>query len=288
MAGVGLMKSALNRPRRDYSLDVVGGRHMVRRSVVMVTSPGSEATRASVVLNLATVCAEIGQRVVVIETSGIEVHDGPKQPGIAGLPVDDEASRRLTAPLKSSDVRDFLGGTNVPGVTLLDMRHFVAHPTQVVTRVPEVLDALRDLVDVVILDVPSFLTVHHGQGLAPLADAVLVVGERRVTTLDQLRTTKVILKRLEAPVVGLALTNEPPRPDEWADYDREVQETKKRRNEKRTRYEPESASAALPGDAEDTSAKHRRRRTVVEHPPVEISGGIEFPTDRESATLPEA
>ena len=67
-------------------------------------------------------------------------------------------------------------------MSFLALQHFVVHATQVVIRVPEVLDALRDVVDVVILEVPSFLSVHHGQGLAPLADLVLVVGERRLTT----------------------------------------------------------------------------------------------------------
>ena len=74
-----------------------------------------------------------------------------------------------------------------------------------VIRVPEVLDALREVVDVVILDVPSFLSVHHGQGLAPLADLVLIVGERRLTTTDELRRTSAVLRRLGAPVVGMAL-----------------------------------------------------------------------------------
>ena len=103
-------------------------------------------------------------------------------------------------------MRDLLGDTSVPGVSFLDLQHFVAHTTQVVIRVPEVLDALREVVDVVILEVPSFLSVHHGQGLAPLADLVLVVGERRLTTMDQLRRTSAVLKRLGAPVVGMALT----------------------------------------------------------------------------------
>ena len=92
-------------------------------------------------------------------------------------------------------------------MSFLDLQHFVAHTTQVVIRVPEVLDALREVVDVVILEVPSFLSVHHGQGLAPLADLVLIVGERRLTTMDQLRKTSAVLKRLGAPVVGLALTD---------------------------------------------------------------------------------
>ena len=66
--------------------------------------------------------------------------------------------------------------------------------------------ALVQVVDVVFLEVPSYLSVHHGEGLTPLADAVLVVGERRTTTVGDVKRTKAALKRLGAPVVGLALT----------------------------------------------------------------------------------
>jgi Mrp family chromosome partitioning ATPase len=201
------VSSALHQPLPVPSLDLTPARHAAR-SVVMVTSPGSEPSRASVAVNLATVCAEIGQRVVVVTTDGFDAHvDGQEPPSSAGPLADDERDRRLTGPLRPDEVRDLLGDTSVPGVSFLDLKHFVAHTTQVVIRVPEVLDALREVVDVVILDVPSFLSVHHGQGLAPLADLVLVVGERRLTTIDQLRSTSTVLKRLGAPVVGMALAN---------------------------------------------------------------------------------
>jgi Mrp family chromosome partitioning ATPase len=203
----------------------------------MVTSPGEEPSRATVAVNLATVCAEIGQRVVVVTTEGFDTHlDGLEPRGSAGPLTDDERNRRLTGPLRPDEVRHLLGDTSVPGVSFLDLQHFVAHTTQVVIRVPEVLDALREVVDVVILEVPSFLSVHHGQGLAPLADLVLVVGERRLTTLDDLRKTSAVLKRLGAPVVGMALTSPSVRDDdEDEDEDEDEGRHKPRRRSARKR-----------------------------------------------------
>jgi hypothetical protein len=101
------------------------------------------------------------------------------------------------------------------GVSRLDLRYFVSHPAQVVIRAPEVFAALEKIADVVILEVPSILTVHYGQGLAPLVDAVLVVGERRTTKLSDLRKTGSMLTRLGAPVVGMAVT----RPGERESHD---------------------------------------------------------------------
>ena len=216
------MRSTAPQPLPVPSLDLAPARHAAR-SVVMVTSPGSEPTRAAVAVNLATVCAEIGQRVAIVTTDGIEapVNGLVASRGIESL-ADDERDRRLTGPLRPDDVRAMLEDTSVPGVSFLGLQPFVANTSQVVTRVPEVLDALRDVVDVVILEVPSFLSIHHGQGLAPLADLVLIVGERRLTTTDELRRTSAVLRRLGAPVVGMALTDASVRTDDeetWDDED---------------------------------------------------------------------
>ena len=70
LARVGTMRSAVRQALPVPSLDLTPARHAAR-SVVMVTSPGAEPSRAAVAVNLATVCAEIGQRVVIVTTEGI-------------------------------------------------------------------------------------------------------------------------------------------------------------------------------------------------------------------------
>ena len=219
------MRSAVHQPLPVPALDLSPARHAAR-SVVMVTSPGTEPSRAAVAVNLATVCAEIGQQVVIVTTDDLDAYvDGLEPRRAAGSLSEGEDERRLTGPLTPDDMEEALEDTSIPGVSFLPLQHFVAHTTQVVIRVPEILAALSGVVDVVILEVPSFLSVHYGQGLAPLADLVLIVGERRLTTVDQLRRTSAVLKRLGAPVVGMALTNVPDRADEGLveeDEDEEV------------------------------------------------------------------
>ncbi len=203
-------------------------RHAARR-VVMVTSPGPEASLADVATNLATVCAEAGQRVVMVSTSGLASpedsaelpHSTPlwwknwPSPGSGADFRTEERGSLLSGPLNPAVVEDLLGDTGVPGVSRLDLRYFVGHPTQVVVRVPDVLDALRQIVDVVILEVPSYLSIHHGEGLTPLVDVVLVVGERESTTVAETKRMSASLRRLGAPVVGMALTNARWETDLW-------------------------------------------------------------------------
>jgi hypothetical protein len=213
------------------------------RSVVLVTSPGMEPTLPEVSLNLATVCAEVGQRVALLSTANVvlptESGESPPMPPLwwlhwpapegATSSLEDQRLRLQTEALQPADVEALLGETEVQGVRRLDLRYFVKHPAQVVIRVPQVVTALRQVVDVVILEVPSYLTVHHGEGLTPLADAVLVVGERDSTKMDALRKTRAALTRLAAPVVGVVLTGEPQTEEDlWdveSEYDSEDEDT---------------------------------------------------------------
>ena len=167
-----------NLPYR-HAAGLTPARHAAR-SVVMITSPGPEPSLGDVALRLATICSEVGQRVALVSTAGLgepEEADLPRttplwwknwpSPGRDDTFSAEPANPLLSGPLNPGDVEDLLGATSVSGVFRLDVRYFVGHPVQVVIRMPDVLAALRQIVDVVILEVPSYLSVHHGEGLDP-------------------------------------------------------------------------------------------------------------------------
>ncbi len=204
----------------------------------MITSPGQESTLGDVASNLAAACAEVGQQVVLLSTAIFA--DSAEDDAESALPplwwlnwpapqgtttsLEEERLRLQTDDVRPDEIETLLGETGVPGVRRLDLRYFVKHTAQVVTRVPEVTAALEQVVDVVILAVPSYLTVHHGEGLTPLADVILVVGERNTTTMDDLRRTKAALTRLSAPVVGVVLTGAHHGESEWgAEFEDDVE-----------------------------------------------------------------
>ena len=234
------------------------------RRVVMVASADTEPSLADVVTNLATVCAQIGQRVALVSTAGLSSPGAdaelppstplwwdhwPSPGGGAGLTVEEDSARLLRGPLKPSDAENLLEETGVPGVLRLDLRHFVGHPAQVVIRVPEVLAALRGVVDVVFLEVPSYLSVHHGEGLTPLADVVLVVAERETTTLEEMRRISAVLRRLDAPVVGMALTDGGLEFYDWEHGDAEFKPGHERPGDQRDPTEQIPISEPTPGVA---------------------------------------
>ena len=115
------------------------------RRVVLVASAGAEPSLADVVTNLATVCAEIGQRVALVSTAGLASPgldaELPQSTSLswpqwpfhgngAGLSMEEERDRLRTGSLNQTDVEPLLGETGIAGVSRLDLRYFVGHPAQ--------------------------------------------------------------------------------------------------------------------------------------------------------------
>jgi len=170
-------------------------RELRDRHVVLVVSPGSEPTRPHVAANLAAIYAEAGQRVVVVSTGEVEARrNGGNRVSVNG-------------DISTEDVAAHLEPSRLEHVSRLPLSPFIARSGELVTRGPTVLDAARALSDVIIVEVPPLLAVHHAEALVHSVDVVLVVAECRVTTFDQARRAGDLLRRMGAPVLGVVLTN---------------------------------------------------------------------------------
>jgi len=163
-----------------------------RRQVILVVSAAAEPTRPHVAANLAAVYGEAGQRVVVISTGDIEAGQSPGT---------------VTGEISPEDIQARLEPSRLEHVSRLHLNHFLAGSGQLVSRVPQVIDATRTLADAIIVEVPPLLAVHHAEALAHAVDVVLVVGECRFTTFGDARKAGDLLRRLGAPVLGVVLTN---------------------------------------------------------------------------------
>jgi len=165
------------------------------RTVVMVVSAGTEPSRPHVAANLAAIYGEAGQRVIVVSTGDVEA--------VSGVRLVDSRPKVI----RREDVEEQLQPSRLEFVSRLPLGTFVANSGELVTRGRAVLDAARTLCDVVIVEVPPLLAVHHAEALAHAADVVLVVGECDVTTFGDARRAGDLLRRIDAPVLGVVLTN---------------------------------------------------------------------------------
>jgi Mrp family chromosome partitioning ATPase len=167
------------------------------RQIVLVVSAGLEPSRPHVAANLAAVYAEAGQKVVVISTGEIDASPGGNRSNGS------VASGEIT----TEDVRAHLEPSRLENVSRLPLDPFVPNSGQLVNRAPLVLEAARKLSDVIIVEVPPLLGVHHAEALSHAVDVVIVVAECGWTTFSDARRAGDLLRRMEAPVLGVVLTN---------------------------------------------------------------------------------
>jgi Mrp family chromosome partitioning ATPase len=167
------------------------------RAVILVVSPGTEASRPRVVANLGATYAESGQRVVIVSTGDLD----------SGVPAGSDAT--YTGPVGPDDVQSHLQPSSIANLSMLSLRPFVRNSAQLVNRAAPIFDAARQVADVVLVEAPPFLEFHHGEALAHAVDVVLVVGECGATTFDHADETGVQLRRIGAPVLGVVFTEVP-------------------------------------------------------------------------------
>ena len=87
-------------------------------------------------------------------------------------------------------------------------------------RMQVAIEEARREADIVLLDTPPLLTSSEVAQLFPMVDAVLVVARARKTTQELAERAGELLRRLDAPVVGVALNGatELPLPRDHAKY----------------------------------------------------------------------
>jgi len=158
-----------------------------RPLVVMVASAVPEEGKTTTAANLATVLAETGRRVLVVNCD----FRRPMLHRFFGLR--DEAGRAQRTPVPGVQVI-----TNVPGSD---------NPAQVVSRQRQVIDQARGRFDIVILDTAPLLSTNDAMDLLPVVDSVVLVTRANTTTVPAARSAVEMLDRVEAPVLGLVLTD---------------------------------------------------------------------------------
>lgn len=192
------------------------------RTIVISSAMPGEG-KSTVVRNLALAYREAGKRVAVVDLDlrhpalgplfGVpmgpgmtdvlrrdaELHDAAMQIGV-GLPVIDEFARSDGAGLTMHSGANGRNGavTHNPEVTLLLSGARPANPPAVLAseRLVEVLDALREYNDVVLIDSAPVLVVTDTVPLLRYADAALFVGRLEVTTRDTAKRLVEFLARV--------------------------------------------------------------------------------------------
>jgi capsular exopolysaccharide synthesis family protein len=172
---------------------------------ILVTSPGPGEGKTTVVANLAAALSEVGKRVMVLSCDFR--HPGVHQ--LFGLGNGQGLAEALRIGANGQDVLNgHIKETALRRVRVVTSGEPPPRPSGLLSSdaMHRALDEARGEADVVLLDTPALLTASDAAHLVDEVDAVLVVSRVGKTTTDQARRAADLLTRLEAPVVGVALT----------------------------------------------------------------------------------
>ncbi len=171
---------------------------------ILVTSAAPGEGKSIVVANLAAAFSQMLQRVLVLscDLRHPYVHRLLGVENGGGL-ADVLRKRQDGQPVLDSYVKKTL----LPGVQLVPSGPPPPQPSSLLTTetMRRALEEARELADVVILDTPPILHASDAAHLIEEVDLVLLVARAGSTRVEQAARASELLKRLDAPVAGVAL-----------------------------------------------------------------------------------
>jgi capsular exopolysaccharide synthesis family protein len=183
---------------------------------ILVTSPGPDEGKSTVVANVAASLAEIGKRVLVISCD----FRGPAVHRLLGVQDGEGLDQALLSANGGPVLSGYIRKTDVEGISLVPTNPGVSQPIELLTssNMRLALDEARQSADVVLLDTPPLLMVSDAANLIAQADAVLLVARAQMTTTETAKRTRELLRRLRAPAVGVALNATTGRPTGYGGF----------------------------------------------------------------------
>ena len=167
---------------------------------LLIASAEPGAGKSTVLVNLATVMAQAGRRVVAVDSDLRR----PCLHRVFGLANNVGLSNVILDPGSATRA---LRETKVPGVRVLTSGPLPHYPAELLASVgmQEVVRGLSRSADVVLFDSPPMLAVADAVSFAPSVEAVLLVAARGEATGEQLQTVLQQLDRVGARVLGIIL-----------------------------------------------------------------------------------
>ncbi len=182
------------------SVQLLGVEHRLR--TIQVTSPNEGEGKTTVVVNLAAVMAQAGERVVVVDCD-LRKPRGHLALGVARSPgITSILSGQVT--LQEALQRVRIGEDEV---AVLGAGPIAPNPSELLTskRTSELLFDLQTDFDLLLIDSPPVLLATDATVLSAWVDATVLVVSAGSTTTRELQLTVETLKQVEAPVVGVVL-----------------------------------------------------------------------------------
>ena len=173
--------------------------------LLLITSPYAEDGKTTVAANLGAAIAASGVKTLLVEAD-------LRRPALREYFDYFEPEKRggLTDVLAGIDrIKDVVRDTHIPNLLFLPAGSLPPNPSELLGshKMEEVLNEVRDMADVVILDTPPALAVADSLVLGAHADGVALVIRAGVTHRERAREAKEAFERAGIRLLGMVLND---------------------------------------------------------------------------------
>ena len=171
--------------------------------VILVTSSAPSEGKTTVVANLAAAFAELGQRVLIFSCD----FQRPAVHKFFDLDNETGLADGLTAENGGPFLNGFVRGTPVRNVRLIASGPHPHNPRELLnsSEMQRTLAEARGNADIILIDTAPLLAAGEATLLFPDIDGVLLVSRAGKTTPDAAGRARDVLRRLDAPMLGVVL-----------------------------------------------------------------------------------
>ncbi len=168
---------------------------------LLVTSAGPSEGKSTTCANLAAAYGEMGKSVIVLDLDYrrrrlYKFLDAAPEPHLENTGTTSEPH---------VDIERLAQTTGIPGVRFINSADSTSTPADAMLAGQAAIQAAREVADIVIIDTPPLLVTNDAFDLLPYADAVILMARDATTKTNALSRATQQLRRLDAPVLGVAL-----------------------------------------------------------------------------------
>jgi capsular exopolysaccharide synthesis family protein len=171
-----------------------------KRRSLLVTSTGPGEGKSVTVINLGTVIAQQGKRVILVDTDlrrpALHQYLGlDNKTGLSNLLID------------AVSLEDAIQDSDVPRLKVITSGPLPPNPADLLAsdRTTALIERLKEMADIVILDSPPSAVVTDAQILSTKVEGVIVVTAAHQVTRRALARGRELLDHARAPVIGAVL-----------------------------------------------------------------------------------
>lgn len=173
-----------------------------RMRTLTVSSPRPREGKTTTTIYMGSIMAQGGQKILLVDTDLRR----PRLHKSFGVPRE----RGLTNLIMGEcEIEEAVKTTEIPNLYVLPCGPLPPNPAELLLtqRFKDVLNALEERFDRIMLDSPPLLAVTDGVILSRLSDGVVLIAQAGKTSTDDARQSARLLRDVNAPVLGVILND---------------------------------------------------------------------------------